>query len=730
MSEHNRPCAAEAGAQPDIPGAQSLPQLPETHAEERPVEGADAPVTPEAAALPVKAVSEFIPSVTQPEEPAESAPPIADAAEAVADIASDAARDASAAPAESQATESSTPAEPAAPVKPVPPSRSEIDAEFVAKAADPGEYELQEHDTFTLPAGASVDVYAACRIGLGHIGKDMPCQDSCTYRKISHGVALLDADGVSACDQSQYGSRRACEIAAEQIEQLSLRHVSEKDFIRELCSDDFYAGIREAWVADMKQHWLTLPSRNEKENPLLHYGTTLLIAVVTDNWYVAMNLGDGQILLFSEDECMRIQLVDKETQAPSCLVYDTYLEDVRRGVWPRKHFKGIALMTDGMNDRLAKLPWKAPHDYIVQTARRFTEHQAPYQPFIYSGKIGGEDRTYDVSRQRSANDDFSFVLALCRDYLGYEAAAIRRELESRYPGADLLMLQRRIGRRAGYLVADKTAFSFVIVTPEEMPRLLRDPRLTHFRNGAVQLWTPEKLWTKDGRTYAQYSLPASRPSQFIEEAVQGFAFKTADQYHKVPDEYDPVTNEKVRIVEPLIGEPIVRMHHTLTDLQSHLAAQSMRLNEAAMHWILHVPGPEDTLLIPEEVMDETDSPAANLPWVWNPAALSPAMFGYLSCDGRLMPVFGHRTSMANSYCYFFGAPNRPEARHRFFSVAYNSKTHAYGLQNASQCSWALTAPDGMTTEVAPGKTVGFAEGRTLTVAPPGLPEFTCTMHVL
>ena len=612
-----------------------------------------------------------------------------------------------------------------------PPDRAAIDAEYVAKAAERDEYLVYEHDTFRLPGGAPLNMYAASRIGLGHIGKKKPCQDSCLYRRISHGAVLLDADGVSACSHSDYGSRNACEIAADHVEKLSLQQPDENAFIRELCSDRFYAGIREEWVARMKEHWKTIPERNEQENPLVHYGSTLLIAVVTENWYVTMNLGDGQMLLFNDAECMRIQLVDKETQAPSCLIYDTYLEDVRRGVWPRRLYKGVLIMTDGMNDRLSKLPWTACHDYALQAAERFSEHEAPYQPFIYSGVVAGEQRTFDVSRQRSASDDFSVVMALNSDHQPDESQAIATQLRNAFPDAVAIQMLRRVGRRASYMVGSADGYQVVFVTPETKPLMMRAARLEQFMDSAVKPWEPERRWSSGGLRYSAYRLPSGAPCQFLEEAMQGFSFKTPIQYHKVADEYDPRTGLPRRIVDPLVGEPIALTCRTLRSLEAYLASQGLKLDEMAAYWILQVQDIRSTLLVPREVLQAADAASSTQPWVLPVSQLSPAMIGYLSFDGQMMPVFSPGADPVGDRCYLPTADaDDSEAHSRFFCVMHNADNNTYGLRNISQYTWRMTLPDGRQADVAPGKVASFQEGRILSIPTGGARPFECVIHTL
>ena len=632
------------------------------------------------------------------------------------------------------AARSTAPAAPAAspaPDRHNPPDRTAIDAEFVARAAERSEYLIYDHDTLQLPGGAPLEMFAASRIGLGHIGKKKPCQDFCLYSKISHGAVLLDADGVSACSHSDFGSQTACEIAAAHVEALSLQQPDEAAFIREVCTDAFYAAIRTEWVARMKEHWKTLPERNEQENPLVHYGTTLLIAVVTENWYVTLNLGDGQMLLFNDAECMRIQLVDKETQAPSCLIYDTYLEDVRRGVWPRRLYKGILIMTDGMNDRLSKLPWTACHDYALQAAARFTEYQEPRQPFIYSGMVAGEQRTIDVSRQRSASDDFSIVMALNSDVRPEESQRIVAQLRAAFPDAAAIQLLRRVGRRASYMVGGPDGYQVVFVTPRTARAPMRASRLSHFADDAVKLWSPERCWEAEEHLFSACRLPQDAPCQFLEEAMQGFSFKTPMQYHKVADEYDPRTSLPRRIVDPMVGEPIVRLRQTLRALEDYLASQSLKLSDMAAYWILQVQDAAGTLLLPREVVEEADAACPDQPWTLHVSRLSPAMIGYLAFDGQQMPVFSPGAEPVGDRCYLPTADkDDSEAHSRFFCVMHNAENNTYGLRNISQYTWQMTLPDGKQADVVPGKVASFQEGRILSIPIGGAHPIECVIHLL
>ena len=610
--------------------------------------------------------------------------------------------------------EAGQPVQPAAPEAPPIPDRAAIDQEYTDRAADPSEYETYESLAASLPGGAPLHLFAASRIGVRHLAQGTPCQDACLYRVIPHGAVLADADGISACDRSETGSRQACLIAADAVEEASRQLPGEEAFIRRLCSEDFYVQLRTRWVESVKAHWAE-NGGSAAENPLSHYGTTLLVAVITENWYVTLNLGDGQILLFNDLECMKAQLVDKESQAPSSLIYDDYLEDVRRGVWPRRDYQGIAVMTDGMHDRIGMLPWYACREYAKQTAQRFMEHGAPVQPFIYTGDINGVQRTFDVSRQRSASDDFSIVMAVNGDHDLGPVQKIHDAIQRRLPQVSAIQLLRRVGKKCSFMIRQPEGYRILLAVPDK-DLLLRDTHLAPDSTG-VKIWEETECWQDEGYSFAVYPLPAGGNSLFLEEEAQEFRFKSCRQYHSVPDTYDPMTGRSRRVVEPLVCQDTVRLHLLLGDLKWHLRSCNLRLNEMAFPWILRLKDPDGTLLVPREVLSEADAPKADLPWYPGLDQLSPALLGYLSARNEYMAVFSPGAAVSSEPYYLFGAEGSDPTADCFFRVVRNPSTNAYGIRNISSYSWLVTArnPGDQDVLVAPNQAVSFADGRKIRI---------------
>jgi len=605
--------------------------------------------------------------------------------------------------------------------------RQAIDREFVEKACDPAEYLISQCGEMAV-GGGKLHVYAASRIGLGHIRKNTPCQDACMYREIPYGAVLLDADGISACDYGQVGAKLACEAAADAVESASRAAASEEEFVKVLCTRTFYEAMREDWLNRVNADWAGIPHQAD-DSALFHYGTTLLFAVVTENWYVTFNIGDGQILLFNEDECMRIRLAEKEGQAPNSLIYGTYLEDVQRGVWDRKQYKGILLTTDGVYDRISRLPWYAGHHYALQAAERFEKSGGPKAPFIYSGEIEGEQRTIDLSRQRSASDDCSIVMALNMDYGWSVGQEMVRQIREHIRDVSAVQLLRRIGDRASYLVFAPDGYRVIFAAPWcSLP--VRDPRLKHFAHGNVRLWQREESWKTEGIQYGVYRLPKGADCNFLEGSFQCMQFHSTDQYHKVPDEYDRLTGKPLRIVEPMIAGKVLSAYRTLTALEEHLACQNMCLNEMAAAWIAQVQDEKGEMLIPIEALCETGQAENRAPWAMTVRDLFPGLIGYLTCRDVDMPLFALGAGPRMSTYYFFGAPKNGEATHRFFQLRYNAARGQYGMYNASRYPWEFTNSLGRKIEVAPGKTVGLTDGCRLTVTAADGKTFDCVCRMI
>ena len=592
------------------------------------------------------------------------------------------------------------------------PTRAELDLEFTEKARNKDEYADYLNHQYLDAQGHSVDIFAARRIGLSHKRKNTRCQDACAYDTIPHGYVLLDGDGISACKYGDIGSRLACEAAREEIKRLSSQIPDEDAFIRALMNVDFYREMREAWVTRVSAHHEKEVGQRD-DRFLFNYGTTLLIAVVTAHWIATLNMGDGQILLFNESECQYARLAEKESPAPKSLIYGTYLEDVQRGLWPRARYRGVLLTTDGVNDLLDRIPSfgsrTSGHNYALQITSRFLKWKEPYQPFVYSGMVLGERRTIDLSRQRGASDDCSIVLLVDGSYMSRDEGAIAL-LKRRYGEDAIVQLLRRAGERVCYLVSAGDERYMVYQTPTS-ELSLRDPRLEHFDAGNIRAWRCNAHWFIGSLYFADYRMPEEVPGQTLEAEFQCAAFNTVRQYHRAEDTR---TGALRHVVEPLLGERMLRIHDALVALKEHLLAQNLYLRPDAPSWIVLLADEDDTMLLPKEAYSEYPI-AEDQPWQLTIAQLFPGFIGRMVCGEHSVPLFAPGNDILDVDYYLFDANRDDEKGGRFFKIRYNATQQSYGLMNTSASVWSVVRADGQKRDVDPGKIVALKDGDEINV---------------
>lgn len=127
-------------------------------------------------------------------------------------------------------------------------------------------------------------------------------------------VAVADGHGSKKCFRSNIGS----EFAVEVLLKIFRQHFSSNTF------DNFQTGfsgtkenlaktIHRQWLEKVKNHLVNNPFSPDEElidakvlnNQVISYGTTLLGALITKNYIIYLQLGDGDILVVSENAVTR-----------------------------------------------------------------------------------------------------------------------------------------------------------------------------------------------------------------------------------------------------------------------------------------------------------------------------------------------------------------------------------------------------------------------------------------
>ena len=127
-------------------------------------------------------------------------------------------------------------------------------------------------------------------------------------------IAVADGHGSKKCFRSNVGSKFAVDVLLK----IFGKHLSGKTFDNlqsgfSGMSQDLAKTIHRQWLEMVKKHLKSNPFTPEEElvdpkvlkNQKISYGTTLLGALITPNYIIYLQLGDGDILVVTDDAVMR-----------------------------------------------------------------------------------------------------------------------------------------------------------------------------------------------------------------------------------------------------------------------------------------------------------------------------------------------------------------------------------------------------------------------------------------
>lgn len=165
----------------------------------------------------------------------------------------------------------------------------------------------------------SYEILARSRIGAFHRYKYLPNQDD--WKKIylyekswkTWVIAVADGHGSSDCPYSQFGSKFAARVFCDTIREIYNSSTDSKEFTFKLTStrlEILPKDIIKKWKGEIKENFYILSNSNQhtinkEENDQdiqKKYGTTLLGLVFTEEFFLAMQVGDGDIITVYQDE--------------------------------------------------------------------------------------------------------------------------------------------------------------------------------------------------------------------------------------------------------------------------------------------------------------------------------------------------------------------------------------------------------------------------------------------
>ena len=285
----------------------------------------------------------------------------------------------------------------------------QIIEEQLERAKDPATYET--YDFVESAVDKKLKLFTVRRKGTKHVLEKTPCQDYCLATSVNGCTILADADGVSSCEHSNVGSKLACDAVVKTVAMASKSCPSEGTLIERLMSVSFREKLVSIWIKLVMEEVSkkNIQSSVEQLKEFSKYGSTIMFAVITDNWIVVGNLGDGQILVFNDYYGIKLRVhAPKDSSRVRCLANERCArEDFQIEKYQRKLFNGVLLSTDGMYESFDK--GTLFYDYAIQMKHRFFDRLSlePYQAFCYK-EVGEPYKDFSAMRTQ---DDCSVAVA-------------------------------------------------------------------------------------------------------------------------------------------------------------------------------------------------------------------------------------------------------------------------------------------------------------------------------
>ena len=175
-----------------------------------------------------------------------------------------------------------------------------------------------------MKASAPWKVFAASVRGATHVRKQLPNQDACLFDVGTDGappifVAVSDGHGSERCIRSDVGSRLAVETALTECRAcLNGMRAASPTEIKDTVERRFLGHLVRAWRLRIVEHADEHPFTDEEiaqvagndsspatsglsdEQLVRAYGATLLVLMLTEQFALYLQLGDGEMLVVSE----------------------------------------------------------------------------------------------------------------------------------------------------------------------------------------------------------------------------------------------------------------------------------------------------------------------------------------------------------------------------------------------------------------------------------------------
>lgn len=546
------------------------------------------------------------------------------------------------------------------------------------EAKDPSTYETYEQQAVD---EANISLFMARRRGSVHIRRKMPCQDYCLTKVVKGNIILADSDGISACIHSDVGSRLACEAVFKTVEAASASCDSEEQLINRLMSVSFREKLVQYWIAMVREEIY----KSGKDpgcdfvQELSTYGSTIMFAVITKNWIVTGNLGDGQIIVFNDSYGIKLRdHAPKESSKVRSLVNPRCArEDFQVAKYPRRYFNSVMLSTDGIYESFER--GNMYYQYALQAKQRFLSRNPaePYQAFCFKEK----NEPYKDFSQMRTQDDCSIVLAIDENSVETDYDLIIGSILS-HSGAQLL--RRWSEECLLFYVLGTGTLAEVLVTKSAADMTIK-------KFVFAELEEPVEVWMEKGYYFSWYEIGENTQTL---ESMHANGMLRPDWHNRSESE-----------------QRILKVYTLVRNLSLELDKAGYELNSSAIFNISF--NGEKLFLKREAIRRKSRETASDLPM--NLQRLFSHLLGVLQIANLRYPVFvtGY---VVSGLKYYYRMGTEGELAQIVWDQGENK------LKNISKFSWKIDANN----TVLPGEIVRLQNPlRFIIVDEENAEQFTC-----
>ena len=469
------------------------------------------------------------------------------------------------------------------------------------EAKDPATYET--YDFQISGADEKIKLFTARRRGVLHVQRDIPCQDYCLATSVNGYTVLADADGVSSCERSDVGSRLACEAVVQAVKMAAGSCANEEQFVNRIMTAVFRERLLSVWIKSVMKEIknIVADSKADQLSEFSKYGSTLMYAVMTENWIVVGNLGDGQVMVFNDSFGVKLrEHAPKDSSRVRCLANEKCArEDFQVAKYPRKYFNGVLLSTDGIYESLDKNMHY--YHYAMQMKHRFTERDPmePYQAFCYK-EAGEPFKDFSVMRTM---DDCSIALAIDDTRIDTDYGKIFDSVDSH---SSAMLFRRWDVNCMSFLTEADGVYADVNVAEKPAENSIKE-----LKTAVVD--QPIETWREGDRYFSKYAYIDAPTIEFLH--CSGGLRR---------DRHNPEASEK----------KILDIFTRLRNLQKELDELGYELNSSAVFNVLF---DGNTLIVrPDAILKKDASDGSGIKTI---DRLFIHMLGTVSSEEASMPVF-------------------------------------------------------------------------------------------